>query len=117
MFLFSKRSRKIIKWIWGFFAVVISLTMVIAFSGFTSLATLSSQPEAQEIPPEVLAELEAQRNGTGSPELRALLENLNASGTVELATPTIERTKPEVEAVPSEPVEVAPSVPELNFSL
>ena len=117
MFLYSKRSRKVIKWIWGVFAVLISLTMIVAFSGFTSLATLSSQPAVQDIPPEVLAELQAQQNGTGSPELRALLESLNASGTVDVATPTIERMQPEVEVAPSVPAEVAPRVPELNFSL
>lgn len=120
MFLFSKRSRNIIKWIWGFFAVIISLTMVIAFSGFTSLATLNNQPQAQEIPPEVLAELEAQRNGTGSPEVRALLEEFGATGTVSVATPTIDRSGAAATGTPeegsSEPI-VTPSVPELRFDL
>jgi len=36
-FLFSKRSKKAIKWIWGFFAILIIISMIFAYSGGTGV--------------------------------------------------------------------------------
>ena len=124
MFLFTKRTKNVVKWFWIFFASIIILTMIFAYSGFASLAG-TAQPVAQNtIPPEVLADLEAQQNGSTSPEIQALIDKINASGTVQFATPTIERepgdTPPPTEA-PQElpkPTETAqPPVPQLNFGI
>lgn len=61
MFLFNKKTRNIIKYAWGFFAVLITLTMIIAYSGFATLAR--PQPEQPEIPEEVRQQLQLQREG------------------------------------------------------
>ena len=64
MFLFSKRTRNVIKYLWGVFAVLIILSMVFAYSGFTSLTSAPS-PTAQteNLPPEAYEALEqAQAN-------------------------------------------------------
>lgn len=112
MFLFTKRTKKVIKWFWGVFAVLVILSMVFTYSGFTMLAR-TTPSTTQDIPPEVLAELEAQQQATNTPEVQALLEQVqvNASGTVEVTEPTIERT-----AEP-EPTPVTPPVPPLQFEL
>ena len=58
--LFHKRTKKIIKYVWGFFSVLIALSMIIAYSGFARLARTK---KTVEIPPEVQAQLDAQKNG------------------------------------------------------
>lgn len=65
--LFNKRSKNIIKYVWGFFATLIILTMIIAYSGFASLVD-TPQAERIDIPPEVQAQLDLQKKGidTGS---------------------------------------------------
>ena len=63
MFLFEKKTRNVIKYMWGFFAILIVLSMVIAYSGFASLAQTTPTGEPIEIPAEVRAQLEAQRAG------------------------------------------------------
>ena len=125
MFLFNKRTRKIIKYMWAFFATVIALTMVVAYSGFTSLARLSSedQQEPIEIPAEVREQLRAQQLGEDidfdnigrTPEeievLRAIEEGrINLDGT-STGTTTIERE----DDTPTEPT--SPPVPELKFEI
>jgi len=32
-FLFDKKTKKTIKWIWAFFAIIIAVSMVFAYSG------------------------------------------------------------------------------------
>lgn len=32
-FLFKKKTKTVIKWVWGFFAVLIALSMLLAYSG------------------------------------------------------------------------------------
>jgi hypothetical protein len=32
-FLFDKKTKKAIKWVWGAFAILIALSMIFAFSG------------------------------------------------------------------------------------
>ncbi len=113
MFLFNSRTKKIIRWIWGFFAILIILSMIVVYSGFVQLATTQDQQQA-EIPDEVLEQLAQQRNASTSPELEELMRQLSASGTVNIATPTIERTSttpPPVTETPKEPV------PQLKFGL
>jgi len=111
MFLFDKRTKNIVKWFWAFFATIIIITMIVAYSGFAALP--SAQAPQQQIPPDILAELEAQRDsGTTSPAVDAIMEQLSASGTVTTATPTIERT---TNTTPAEPD--TPPVPELQFGL
>ena len=122
MFLFTKKTKNVVKWFWIVFASLIIVSMVVAYSGFAMLASVSHTPQPHEIPPEVLAQLEEQRNGTTSPEVQALIEQLQASGTVDVATPTIEREggEPPIsapEALP-EPTETEqPPVPQLQFDL
>lgn len=64
MFLFNKRTRNIIKYMWGFFATLIILTMIIAYSGFATLAR--PQPEQIEIPEEVRQQLRLQQEGNAT---------------------------------------------------
>jgi hypothetical protein len=46
MFLYNKRTRNVIKVVWGVFAVLIILSMIVAYGGFASLAgTGAAQPE------------------------------------------------------------------------
>jgi len=74
MFLFNKRTRNVIKYMWGGFATIIILTMILAYSGFTKLTGTSSQTqEPIEIPAEVRAQLQAQQAG----------ENINLGTTLE----------------------------------
>jgi len=114
MFLFSKRAKKVVKYAWGAFSLLIVLSMVITYSGFTMLA--GTQPAAQDVPPEVLAELEAQRAARGSSTVPAnVLEELQRQagtgtepGTIKLAPAVV----PPEAAAP-----VTPPPPPLNFSL
>jgi hypothetical protein len=61
MFLFNKRTRNIIKYVWAVFATLIILSMVVAYSGFATLAR--PQPEQIEIPEEIRQQLQLQREG------------------------------------------------------
>jgi len=108
MFLFHKRTKKVIKWFWGVFAILVAFSMIFTYSGFTMLAR-TSPSTTQEIPPEVLAELQAQQNASTTPETEALLEQVNASGSVQVTPPVIERTEVDT---PPEPV-----APTLEFDL
>jgi glucan phosphoethanolaminetransferase (alkaline phosphatase superfamily) len=38
MFLYTKRSRKIVRYLWIIFAILIIISMVVAYSGFTLIA-------------------------------------------------------------------------------
>lgn len=112
MFLFNKRTRNAIKYLWAGFATIIILTMVIAYSGFTTLARTPTTQEPIEIPAEVREQLRAQQLGQdinlGTSEkeqqvLDAINEgriNLNgtstASGTPETATPPSQEFKLEI---------------------
>jgi len=109
MFLFTKRTKKVIKWFWGVFAVLVILSMVFTYSGFTMLAGTGA-PRTNEIPPEVLAELQAQQEAASSTPSEIVLTEEGATGTepaVQFNTPVIERT--------SEPE--TPPVPPLQFEL
>ncbi len=65
MFLFNKKTRNTIKFVWGILASMVVLSMIITYSGFTALpnAQQGSTEQQIEIPPEVRAQLEAQKNG------------------------------------------------------
>jgi hypothetical protein len=93
MFLFNKRTRNIIKYLWGFFAILIVLSMVIAYSGFATLARTPADQESIEIPDDVRAQLELQKKGitndTGAstPEEQAILDAIN-EGTIDISGST-----------------------------
>ncbi|MBP9760479.1 MAG: hypothetical protein KBD24_03915 [Candidatus Pacebacteria bacterium] len=116
MFLFTKKGKKVVKWVWGVLATLVMVSMVLTYSGITMLARTQTTP-AQDIPPDVLAQLEAQKNASTSPELRALLDKVNASGTVQLGTGTVQRTGENVPVPPTTPTTPPPPVPQLDFSL
>lgn len=144
MFLYTKRSKKVIKWIWGFFALMVSLSMVFAFSGFTNISAVP-QAEPMEVPPEVMEKLQAQsqmQNASSSgaemsPELQMLMNQINnttidASGSIQM-TPEIQALLDQINAsatpeskqqtdvqasLPNNPeVSATSSVPELRFGL
>ena len=113
MFLFSKRAKKVVKYAWGAFSLLIVLSMVITYSGFTMLA--GTQSATQDIPPEVLAELEAQRATRGSSTMPAnVLEELQRQAGTSTKPDTI-KLAPEV--APATKTPVTPPPPPLNFSL
>ena len=84
MFLFHKKTRNVIKYIWGFFAIIIIFSMVFAFSGFGELpsapaeqirpidlspediAALRQGGEGVELTEEEFAELQQQMPGSGA---------------------------------------------------
>jgi hypothetical protein len=68
MLLFHKRTKKAIKYIWGFISVLIVLSMVIVYSGFTMLVnTPDTTQTPSELPQEILDQMNAQ--GVTSPEI------------------------------------------------
>jgi hypothetical protein len=113
MYLFNKRTRNIIKVIWGVLAVLIMVTMVITYSGFTMLAGTQQPTEPIEVSPEDLLQPNASSSidvgslSTTSPEIQELLESIRTDMETEGETTV---TPP-----PSEPP--APAVPELNFGI
>lgn len=110
MFLFTKKTKNVVKWFWIVFATLIMLSMVFTYSGFTMLARTQT-PQPQELTPEILAQLQDEQGST-TPEMQALIDQLNASSTVvELTDESIER-----EDTP-EPEPTQPPVPQLDFSL
>ncbi|MBP9749362.1 MAG: hypothetical protein KBD21_01355 [Candidatus Pacebacteria bacterium] len=112
MFLFNSRTKKVIRWLWAVFAILIILSMIIAYSGFVTLATLPTS-QSVDVPQEVLDQLAQQKNASNTPEIEALLKQLSASGTVNIATPTIERTP--ASSTPPEPPKQ--TVPQLKFEI
>lgn len=64
MFLFHKKTRNVIKYIWGFFAIIIIFSMVFAFSGLGGLPSApADQTRPIELSPEDIAAL--QQGGEG----------------------------------------------------
>jgi len=57
MFLFNKRTRKVIRFLWAILATLIILSMVLAFSGFSYMSVTStpapSRPPIQATPVEI----------------------------------------------------------------
>jgi len=111
MFLFDKKTRNVIKWIWAVFAVMIAFTMIFAFSGFTQLTGPTQQSSAPlELTPEQLAALQEQAPtgtttedewSTSSPEIQELLKSIEE----DMKNDTPDDTPPE------------PDVPQLDFSI
>ena len=114
MFLFNKRTRNVIKWIWAVFAILIAFTMIFAFSGFTQLAGPAAQPSAPaELTPEEIAALqepapmatssdEQEEWSTSSPELQELLKSIEEDMNNQ---------------APAEETPPAADVPQLDFSI
>jgi hypothetical protein len=48
-FLFDKRSKQAMKWVWVFFSVIIILSMTLVFSG-GSQGAFTAQPQVQQQP-------------------------------------------------------------------
>ncbi len=83
--LFNKRTKKAIKYIWGGFSILIALSMIIAYSGFARLARTK---KTVTIPPEVQAQLDAQKNGHAtSAKEQAVLDAIK-NGKLKLSTST-----------------------------
>jgi hypothetical protein len=94
MLLFHRRTKKAIKYVWGFISILIVLSMVVTYSGFTQLSRST---------PPVTPPTTAQEPAT-TPEA---LSPVTASNTIELApTPTTQEV----------PVKTPPPAP-LKFSL
>ena len=89
MFLFSKRAKRVVKYAWGGFSVLIILSMVITYSGFTGVARTQAPTT---IPPEVLDELNQQRAERMTPEPQTSLDGTRVASTTasstQAATPT-----------------------------
>jgi len=114
MFLFNKKTRNIIKYMWAVMAILIVFSMIFAYSGFTSLTQTTASQQQIEIPPEVQAQLEMQKNGSTTaggkvttPEEQAVLDAINegrldvsgtttASGTPQAKQPPTETLKLEI---------------------
>jgi len=83
MFLFNKKTRNTIKFIWAILAFLVVLSMIITYSGFTTLARTKKQEQQIEVPLEVQAQLEAQKNGLPAeqgemtPEKEQILKTIN----------------------------------------
>ena len=48
--LYDKRTKSAIKWVWGIIVVLITLSMIVVYSGLTSL--FSQQPAAAQAAPQ-----------------------------------------------------------------
>ncbi len=64
--LFHKRTKKVIKYLWGGFSIIIALSMVFAYSGFTLLSGTSSTTNT---PPVEISNENVIRDATGSEPL------------------------------------------------
>jgi hypothetical protein len=120
MFLFNKKTRNIIKYIWIVLTIFIVLSMVLVYSGFSSLAgtpSASQQGTQQmDIPPEVQAQLQAQKDGQpidmgSSPEKEAVLKaieegrlNIDPEAAPTEGQPAVEGEPVQVESTPPAPV-------------
>jgi len=113
MYLFTKRTRNIIKGIWAVLAILVIVSMIIAYSGFTMLPGTSPTMEARDVSPEDLipsgasSTLDVSNLSTSSPEIQELLKSIQE----DMETGTTTGTTPVPEA-PS-----MPPAPELNFGI
>lgn len=110
MFLFTKKTKNIIKWFWIVFATLIILSMVFTYSGFTMLAGTTT-PQPQEIPPEVLEQLLLEEESTSTTVVELTNESMERESDAS-SNPAEQDT---MESVLPEPEQ--PPVPELNFSI
>ncbi len=88
MFLFTKRAKRVVKYAWGGFSILIILSMVLTYSGFTRIGRTQDSAISQE----VLDELNRQRTASTTPETQALLNAARATSTT--ASSTIRLTPP-----------------------
>ncbi|HCC04919.1 TPA: hypothetical protein DEP58_01270 [Patescibacteria group bacterium] len=91
---------------WAVMAVLIVLSMIFAYSGFTSLTQTTANQQQIEIPPEVQAQLDMQKNGSttgkaSTPEEQAVLDainegrlDMNPSTSTATATPQAQQPAP-----------------------
>lgn len=119
MFLFNKKTRNIIKYIWIVLTILIVLSMILVYSGFSSLARTPSASQQgtqqMDIPPEVQAQLQAQKEGQPvdlgtSPEKEAVLKAIE-EGRLNIdpsATGTQAQTPPTDGTAPTTPTPTAP---------
>lgn len=110
--LFNKKTRNVIKYIWGVFAVLIIFSMVTVYSGFTGL-TQSQSSQPIELTQEELDALRTQQTGN-TPEEQHIIDAIE-SGEMQLDLGTSSNETHISDAPDMEtPVE---EVPQLNFSL
>lgn len=127
MFLFNKKTRNVIKYIWIVLTIIIVLSMVLTYSGFTSLARTPATTQEQqiEVPPEIQAQLQAQKEGQpidintdNSPEKQQVLKAIE-EGRLNIdpgAVPPEGQPAPAVEGEPV-PVENTPPAPALKLEI
>ena len=90
--LFHKRTKKIIKYVWGFFATLIALSMIIAYSGFAKLAR-TQNTKTTDMPPEVQAQLDAQKNDDPTSSKEKAVQDAIKNGKLKLSTSTNNTTQ------------------------
>ncbi|KKS85114.1 MAG: hypothetical protein UV60_C0011G0014 [Parcubacteria group bacterium GW2011_GWA2_43_11] len=119
MFLFNKKTRNIIKYMWAVMAVLIVLSMIFAYSGFTSLTQTTANQQQIEIPPEVQAQLDLQKNGSTTvngkvttPEEQAVLDAIN-EGRLDINSTTTSTGTPQAE----QPVSNTPPAETLKLEI
>lgn len=116
MFLFNKKTRNIIKYMWSIMAILIVFSMIFAYSGFSSLSSTTTAQQTIDIPPEVQAQLELQRNGittdgkVSTPEEQAVLDAIN-EGRLDINSEQAPQTNEDGIAVPAEDNSDAPTTP------
>jgi predicted PurR-regulated permease PerM len=80
MFLYNKRTRKVIRALWAVFAILIILSMVFAYSGFTALpATAPTTQQPIQITPTLIS--------TSSVEMGTSTFTVTSTSTTEAGTP------------------------------
>ncbi len=115
MFLFNKKTRNVIKYIWGFFAILIILSMVIAYSGFATLVQTPSSTETVEIPAEVREQLLNGENTNATVEEQKIIDAIK-SGEIEIGTDIPDNTTKTIENT-EEKIPETPPVPELKLEI
>ncbi len=96
MLLFHKRTKKVIKYVWGFISVLIVLSMVVTYSGFTMLARTPSTTEPPvDIPQEALDMMKNKEQSSEiTPEMQAILDAAKKGTSTKPVPPTAPVTPP-----------------------
>jgi predicted PurR-regulated permease PerM len=90
MFLYNKRTRKVIRALWAVFAVLIILSMVFAYSGFTALpATAPTTQQPVQVTPTLISTSTAT---TGTSTFTATSTSTTEAGAAENTTGALELT-------------------------
>jgi hypothetical protein len=83
MFLFNKRAKKIIKYVWIVVASFIALSMVIMYSGFSRLAR-TPKTKTVQIPEDVQRQLENNKENLSTSSKEQMVKDAIKNGTIKL---------------------------------